>query len=145
MFAFYIEHAMKEKGCPLSRIRREAEEHYVLHSPVCAFGEANESVYAGELTHKLVETTWQAAYQASGGLYLPHLRLALNESDSEVGRWLLAKTEGRLRLLHHDPAEYLRKHSLQYHAESISKVERQSWIRAIAFARGEKTELKEEK
>jgi len=106
--------------------------------PVCQIGAFNESFYARELVGKLVEPAWQTAYAHSDGLCLPHLRLTLNKCDPESRRRLLAETDARLQTLQDDLSEYKRKHAWKYRHESVSEAERQSWIRAVAWLRGEK-------
>jgi hypothetical protein len=106
--------------------------------PVCHVGRFEETFYARELAGKLVETAWQSAYAASDGLCLHHLRLTYNQSAPETRRWLLAETDARLQTLQRDLAEYIRKHSWQFRDEPVSEAEGQSWIRAVAWLRGEK-------
>ena len=86
----------------------------------------------------MAEPAWQTAYAGSDGLCLRHLRLTLAESDSETHRWLLVETDTRLQTLQRDLSEYIRKHSWKFRDEPVSEAERQSWIRAVAWLRGEK-------
>lgn len=108
--------------------------------PVCHVGKFEETFCARELADKLAEPGWQTAYAASDGLCLHHLRLTYNQSAPEIRRWLLAETDNRLQTLQHDLAEYLRKHSWQFRDEPVSDAERQSWIRVVAWLRGEKSD-----
>ena len=106
--------------------------------PVCRLGEFEDGFYARQLANKLPEPAWQAAYADSDGLCLAHLRLTLAASDPQTHCWLLAETESRLQALQLDLAEYIRKHAWQFRDEPVSTAERQSWIRAVAWLRGEK-------
>lgn len=106
--------------------------------PVCTIGESTETFYAGELARNLAKPDWQTAYENSQGLCLPHLRLTLDRSSDTVYEWLVAEVNTRLQTLQRALSEYIRKHSWQFHDEPVSEAERQSWIQAVTFLRGEK-------
>ncbi|HBY98918.1 MAG TPA: hypothetical protein DEP84_34055, partial [Chloroflexi bacterium] len=113
--------------------------------PVCRSRQRSEQSYTSTLAKLLEQPAWREAYRASDGLCLPHLRQTLPHTARETRQWLLAETETKLHIVHHDLKEYLRKHSWQYHAEPMSQAEQRSWIRAVAVLRGERPHTREER
>ena len=110
--------------------------------PACELGDRIEQRYLRWLVRDLpAEEAFRQAYEDSDGLCLPHLQKALywagkeNPAASDI---LLAKSEHDLQKRLVDLQEYLRKHSYQYHDETISSAEEQAWIRVIAWLVGEK-------
>lgn len=109
---------------------------------VCVILDQGEETYLIWLINGCLEPEFQEWYSASDGLCLPHLRQALVMADpgqlaaarflAQVSRDKLAQWTGRLR-------EYLRKHSWQYHEETMLPEERSSWIRVVAFFAGERS------
>jgi len=126
----------KEKKQPITRLVPTAP------CPACELGDRIEERYLRWLVRDLLkEETLRQAYETSDGLCLPHLQQALYWAKREnpaVGDLLLAKSEHDLGQRLAEIQEYLRKHSYQYHEETISTVEEKAWIRVIAWLVGEK-------
>ena len=107
--------------------------------PVCVMRDQSERRYLQVLSEYVAEPRLQAAYRASDGICLPHLRGALNLArDPESTRILAAvqlekwgELKGELELL-------LRKLDAHYH-EQIG-VESTSWLRALARIAGERSD-----
>jgi len=76
-------------------------------------------------------------FRKSGGLCLPHFRLALLRVEDESARDLLVEVQ-RQKMGHllAELAEYLRKHDYRYAHEPYG-LEADAWIRAIALFTGE--------
>ncbi len=106
--------------------------------PACEAGVSGERDAIENLVCGLSDAAFRAAYGASDGLCLVHLRSALTAVHSEADAcFLVESTLCKLKILTHDLNEFLRKHSWQYHHEPKLAWEQASWIRAIAFMVGE--------
>ncbi|MCS7350902.1 DUF6062 family protein [Thermoflexus sp.] len=107
---------------------------------VCRLGEDTAQAYGEWLIEGLGEADVRASYEASDGLCLPHLRMALGRARvraPEVFGWLAGDAARRLQRLLGDLREYIRKHDWNYRDETMRPEERQAWIRAVAFFTGE--------
>lgn len=80
------------------------------------------------------------ALQASEGLCLPHMRLALGSvNDSSVYEVLLTLHRTKLESLKHELAEFIRKNDYQVIQEGFGK-EGNAWLRAIGLVVGKRNE-----
>ena len=105
--------------------------------PACAWAEKMEGIYLDALLASLiVEEGLLAAYTASDGLCLPHLRQALAQGRDERVREALmgAQQEVWERLLD-DLSEFIRKSDYRFQHEQMDE-ERNAWIRGIAAVVG---------
>lgn len=107
---------------------------------VCRLGEDTARAYAEWLVEGLTEAEVRRRYEASDGLCLPHLRMALacaRDRAPDRFAWLASEAARRLQRLLGNLREYIRKHDWNYRHELMSPEERRSWIRAVAFFVGE--------
>jgi len=105
---------------------------------VCQIVNRGEETYLLWLVREIVQPEFQKLHTASDGLCLPHLRhaLAIAESPAAVDV-LVADTQHRLEVLHHNLDEYDRKQKWENHTEPVYLWEDTAWVRAIAFFSGE--------
>jgi hypothetical protein len=104
----------------------------------CVSGERSAGGYLLFLTQGLADPDFRAAYLASGGLCLRHLRGALERvAAPETAHFLAASAAARLSALQRDVGEYCRKQAWQYREEPKHPQEQASWVRAVAFFAGE--------
>ncbi len=100
--------------------------------PACAYARAMEDLYLDVLLERLLgEDSLLAAYQASEGLCLPHLRQVLTRvQDSTVYAALVEsqRTIGQRRLAELD--EFIRKNDYRFRDEPWGQ-ERDAWLRAL--------------
>ncbi len=107
---------------------------------VCQLGEDTARAYAEWLIEGLEDSDVRAVYEASDGLCLPHLRMALARAQvraPQVSAWLARDATRRLQRLLNNLREYIRKHDWNHRHEPMNPQERQAWIRAVAFFAGE--------
>lgn len=105
---------------------------------VCQIAEESEASDTALLVQRLSGPEFRAAYAASDGLCLPHLRRALLcAEDEETARFLAQSAADRLAPLRADLQEYTRKHSWERRGDPRQPWEQASWIRAVAFFAGE--------
>ncbi len=105
--------------------------------PACVWAEKMEGIYVdGLLGHLLGEEGLLAEYEASDGLCLPHLRLALARVRSRRVFEALVNAQrtiwGRL-VAHLD--EFIRKNDYRFQGEDWGE-ERDAWLRAIEALAG---------
>lgn len=105
--------------------------------PVCDIGQGAELRFIHTLLAGYQAGEVRAAFQASAGLCLGHLRQALAQADQAAAAFLVDGAIDRLRHLVDDLAEYERKHAWQFHQEPKGDREQFAWIRAVAFFAGE--------
>jgi DNA-binding transcriptional MerR regulator len=92
------------------------------------------------LTEDLSTAEVQEALQASDGLCLPHLRLALGSTNDDPGyETLLRIQQAKLERLKHELAEFIRKNDYQAIKEGFGS-EGDAWLRAIAMVVGGRIE-----
>lgn len=108
------------QNCPVCDTGRGAEERFI------------HTLLAGYQTGEV-----RAAFQASAGLCLGHLRQALALSDQAAAAFLLEGAIEKLQTLVADLVEYERKHAWRFHKEPKWDREQYAWIRAVAFFAGE--------
>lgn len=113
---------------------------------VCQISARNEAAYLEWLVRGCIHPEFCEWYRASDGLCLDHLRqaLALAEQEQPDVALLLARTaRDRLHRLAGELQAYIRKHAWESRHEPKLPEEQSSWIRAVAFFAGERTELRE--
>lgn len=120
---------------------RGAERHRFLVPErgcrVCELSQENAQHYAETLAEMLSYPQFQAMYERSDGVCLPHLRLIVQRVGPGPGlRYLLERTGERMESLRQDLREYGRKQSAQYRAETVTDDERAAAERAVAFFGG---------
>ncbi len=109
--------------------------------PACAHVEAQVSGDISVLLRTLTDADFRAAYGASDGLCLPHLRQALSLAGNTGAAQILAEVAAdRLRLLHFDLEEHWRKSDWSYREQARHPWEQAARVRAIAFFGGEASE-----
>lgn len=83
--------------------------------PACRVQTEQEDYALTVLVHVLDDPGWRERFEASPGLCLPHLRVALATSDATArADWLVADSRRRLRELQLDLEEYGRKHDYRF-------------------------------
>jgi hypothetical protein len=105
--------------------------------PACAV--RNEMSEAGlkTLATHVADSELGAAFQASDGLCLPHLRRALAVAgDPAVVAALVNRQSQVIERLNAELAEFIRKHDYRFRHEAMAG-ERDSWKRAIDMAAGQ--------
>lgn len=113
--------------------------------PTCEQIEIVEHGDLAVLVRQLADADFRAAYAASDGLCLPHVRQALLlAGDGDAVRALGEVAAAQLRLLLHDLEEYWRKYDWNYRAETRHPWEQAARVRAIAFFSGEAREQQTE-
>jgi len=104
---------------------------------ICKVGQESVRLHAETLLEMLAYPEYQALYERSQGVCLPHLRLLCQVAQPGPGlQYLLQQSARRLESLETDLSEYLRKQSYQYHHEPVSEGERTAIARALAFFGG---------
>ena len=108
--------------------------------PACRHREEMTRNLLSALAEDLATAQVQEALQASDGLCLPHLRLALGSVNDDPGyETLLRIQQARLERLKHELAEFIRKNDYQAIKEGFGS-EGDAWLRAIAMVVGRRTE-----
>lgn len=105
--------------------------------PACAWAEEMEGIYLdGLLGNLLVEDDLLAAYRASDGLCLPHLRQALARCRGRRARVALVNAQREIwERLMGDLSEFIRKNDYRFQDKQMGR-ERNAWIRGIAAMAG---------
>lgn len=108
---------------------------------ICQIGERTTSTDIQWLLQGLSQPhhDFRTLYSASDGLCLHHVRQALTqatEQELEGVQYLTENTLARLAHLQHDLAEFDRKNTLQYQAETKTDQEHNAWQRALMFFGG---------
>jgi len=106
------------------------------HCPVCQKRDEMLSIIVSELVDNLGQPEFVQAVQASDGLCMPHLRLAL-QSVQDVASYekLIAIHRAKLEALHADLAELIRKNDYRFMKEEPGK-EGDAWLRAVMMMIG---------
>jgi hypothetical protein len=106
------------------------------HCPVCQKRDEMLSIIISSLVDSLRQAEMVEALQASDGLCVPHLRLALQSvQDVASCEKLIAIHREKLEALHAELAELIRKNDYRYIKEEFGK-EGDSWLRAVAMMVG---------
>jgi hypothetical protein len=113
--------------------------------PVCRTGQGAEKRIVNILLDAWQMEEVQAAFSASAGLCLPHLRQALARADQKATAFLVETTAKKLDQLAADLAEYERQHAWRFRDEPKVEREEQAWVRAVAFFAGEAVEPEAER
>jgi hypothetical protein len=105
--------------------------------PACSWARKIECIYVDSLADNLLdEDGLLAAFQASDGLCLPHLRQTLLRASSwRVHRALVAAQRAAWERLTADLSEFIRKSDYRFHHEKMGE-EGNAWIRGIAAMAG---------
>ncbi len=106
--------------------------------PACARGRETAQRIIGWLVEGCTDEAFRAAYAASSGLCLRHLREALRAAGAnpEVAGYLAGDAAARLAALRRDLGEYLRKRAWQYRHEQMTGDEERAPDRAVHFFGG---------
>ena len=105
---------------------------------LCRHTRETEETHLRWLLMNCDDEAFRAAYQASAGLCLPHLRKAMiMDEDGEATLFLAQTAQEKLGVLLGDLGEYLRKFNYQYSHEPKTAAEKASWRRMVAFLVGE--------
>jgi len=109
--------------------------------PVCAVVQANDRGMLETLFELLArqEEGFAAAYTASDGLCLNHLRRGLEQFAAphpEAARWLSDETAARLERLSARMREYIRKNNWEYRDEKLTEAESLAWRHMLTFFTG---------
>ena len=108
--------------------------------PACAHRDEVTRDLLSVLAEGLSTAEVQEALEASDGLCLPHLRLALGSvNDDSAYETLLMIQRGKLEGLKHELAEFIRKNDYQAIKEGFGS-EGDAWLRAIAMIIGGRME-----
>ncbi|HUF00162.1 MAG TPA: DUF6062 family protein, partial [Anaerolineales bacterium] len=108
--------------------------------PVCEHRDEATRNILSVLVEELKTPEMMAALQASEGLCLPHLRLALEHvRDLSVCETLLTIHREKLASLRSELAEFIRKNDYQLIEEGFGK-EGDAWLRAIGMVAGRRRE-----
>jgi hypothetical protein len=105
--------------------------------PACALEQDAERRSAKTLLKHLGSADIAAAYDASGGLCLPHFQVVLAHAGDEATRTLAQWQESALCRLRDELDELIRKHDYRFKGEPTTDKEAVSWRRAVAAAVGE--------
>ena len=108
------------------------------HCPVCEHRDETTRSTLAVLMEELKTDEMRNALQASDGLCLPHLRLALEKVktiDAPAAETLLGLQREKLERLRAELAEFIRKNDYQAIQEGFGK-EGDAWLRAIAMIVG---------
>jgi hypothetical protein len=104
--------------------------------PACEHRDETTRTTLSILVEELKTSEMTEALQASEGLCLPHLRLALEHvRDSSVCKTLLLLHRAKLERLRAELQEFIRKNDYQL-IEAGFGVERDAWLRAIGMVAG---------
>jgi len=109
--------------------------------PACKQGEMMETIYLDTLLEELKgEDGLRAAYEASAGLCLPHLRHGLERlRDEAVFAALVSAQRTIWQRLENDLDQFIRKSDPHYRDEPWGD-ERDAWLRATAALAGNRRE-----
>jgi hypothetical protein len=109
--------------------------------PACAWAEEMEGIYLdGLVSNLLTEDGLLAAYRASDGLCLPHLREGLAQRRGSRARAALVNAQREIwRRLVGDLSEFIRKNDYRSQDKQMGE-ERNAWIRGIAAMAGARPE-----
>jgi uncharacterized protein DUF6062 len=106
------------------------------HCPVCEHRDETTHSILAVLVEELETPEMMNALQASEGLCLPHLRLALGHiKDLSACETLLTIHRAKLESLRAELAEFIRKNDYQAIKEGFGK-EGDAWLRAIGMIAG---------
>ena len=112
-----------------------------IECPVCTRMRELQAMNVAKLVQDMNNDRFRAAFAASDGLCLPHLRQALAcTSDPEAAYLLIMTAERQLGTLLGHLREYQNKHRWTHHPELRTASENASWIRSVAFFAGEALE-----
>lgn len=104
--------------------------------PACVQQEEMERIYLQELLRRQDDPRLWSAFATSGGLCLPHLRLALRQVEDDRQRLELLNTQRAIwERLQHDLDEFIRKNDYRFRHEGFG-AEADSWLRALAAISG---------
>jgi hypothetical protein len=104
--------------------------------PVCEHREQATDTLLDILAEELRTPELAEALQASDGLCLPHLRLALRHlKDAQLCERLLTLQRAKLESLRTELAEFIRKNDYQVIQEGFGE-EGDAWLRAVALITG---------
>ncbi|MBN2387938.1 MAG: hypothetical protein JXB85_13045 [Anaerolineales bacterium] len=104
--------------------------------PACQKRDEMTSIIVSSLVESLEQQEMAEALQASDGLCLPHLRLALQAvRDIPSCEMLIAIHRRKLETLQAELAELIRKHDYRFSKDGFGK-EGDSWLRAVAMMAG---------
>ncbi len=104
---------------------------------VCDTRETAERAHLQELLAHLTDPDIQASYVASGGLCLPHFRLALQHSTTTVHTEQLVTLQSQaIAPLLMEVNKFIRKHDYRFEAEMTAD-EGESWTKALALVSGQ--------
>ncbi len=104
--------------------------------PACTAENEAITRYGRTLLARLAHPDLAAAYDAAGGLCLPHLRHLLALADETQARILLGWQTAIYRRLLAQLDEFIRKHDHRFRHEGFG-VEQDAWTRAVAALTGE--------
>lgn len=111
------------------------------HCPVCEYRDELTHTILSVFVEELETPPMNDALQASDGLCLPHLRLALEHAkDPSVCEKLLTVHREKLESLRAELAEFIRKSDYQFMEEGFGS-EGDAWRRAISMVAGSRKEI----
>jgi hypothetical protein len=106
--------------------------------PACEHRDTAASTLLSVLLEEMKKPEMASAFEASSGLCLPHLRLALEHvRDVAVCELLLAVHRQKFESLKKELDEFIRKNDYQFAAEGFGQ-EGDAWLRAIDLVTGRK-------
>jgi hypothetical protein len=105
--------------------------------PACAMEQDAERRAAKTLLKHIGSADIAAAYDAAGGLCLPHFQVVLAHAGEEATRTLAGWQESALCRLRDELDELIRKHDYRFRGEPTTDEEAVSWMRAVAAAVGQ--------
>jgi hypothetical protein len=110
------------------------------HCPACQYRDEMTRITISELVKELETPEMADALQASDGLCLPHLRLALEQVRTvSACETLLAIHREKLEGLKTDLTEFIRKNDYQSIGEGFGR-EADAWLRAVGMIAGSRKE-----
>lgn len=104
--------------------------------PVCTAENEAVTRYGQTILARLAHPDLATAYDAAGGLCLPHLRHLLALADDAQARTLLSWQTAIYRRLLAQLDEFIRKHDHRFRHEPFA-AEKDAWTRAVAALTGE--------
>jgi hypothetical protein len=119
--------------------RRKTRERSRLLIPtgtcrVCEMGSETGRYYCSVLTEMLALERYQKMYEASDGVCLPHLRVILEQSRSDIGlEYILSQTEQRLTGLRKNLYGLAQSYRVDHPQVPRSESELSSVEKAVAF------------
>lgn len=118
----------------IERVRKALTAHK--RCPVCEHRDETTHTHLSVLVEELKTSEMRTALQASEGLCLPHLRLALEQvKDVSTSDILLNIHREKLESLRAELSEFIRKNDYQAIDEGFGK-EGNAWLRAIGIIVG---------